>query len=98
MNCPMQCLLALLRLQCLKGESAYSNNLSNCLRGDEVQSISRTKLCSVREEAIAVRGTEIQVQHCSNLTSLNQDNLVTYNNHLSTYTKYSIACSVEIVT
>ena len=98
MYCSMQCLIALLRLQWLKGESAYSTNLSNCQRGTEVQSISGTKLCSVREEAIAIRGTEIQVKHCSNLPSLNQDNLVTYKNCLSTYTKYSIACSVEIVT
>ena len=78
-------IVLLFRLQCLKGESAYSKDsyweLLSCQRGAEVQSISEKKWCSI-QEANKLRKDSL----CSNLPSLNQDNLVTHKNCLSTYT------------
>ena len=62
----------------LKPESAPSRN---CHRGAEVQSISEKRLRSIRE-ASKLRKDSL----CSNLPSLNQDNLVVHKNCPSTYT------------
>ena len=62
-------------------ECIFKGYLSNCLRGVEVQSISEKRLCSV-QEVNKLRKDSL----CSNLPSLNQDNLVAHKNCLSTYT------------
>ena len=58
----------------------FKGYLSSCQRGAEVQSISEKKWCSIRE-ANKLRKDSL----CSNLLSLNQDNLVTQKSCLSTY-------------
>ena len=62
-------------------ECIFKGYLSNCHRGAEVQSISQKRLCSIRE-ARKLRKDSL----CSNLPSLNQDNLMAQKNCLSTYT------------
>ena len=62
-------------------ECIFKGYLSNCHRGAEVQSISEKRLRSIRE-ASKLRKDFL----CSNLPSLNQDNLVVHKNCPSTYT------------
>ena len=62
-------------------ECIFKGYLSNCHRDAKVESISEKRLCSIQEEN-KLRKDSL----CSNLPSLNRDNLVAHKNCLSTYT------------
>ena len=82
--CIPQCLLALSYFQVPMSERLkciFKGHLSSCQRDAEVQISSGKKWFSIRQ-ANKLRKDSL----CSNLPSLNQDNLVTHKNCLSMYT------------
>ena len=70
-------------------ECIFKGYLSNCHRGGEVQNISERRLCSLREVS-KLRKYSL----CSNLLSLNQDNLVAPKNDLSKCTLRHILINI----